>query len=128
MQLLTADGFGRIEVRLKSDKQIQDLAGQAELDQTHVRFVSADVRDCFHRFRAPQWMSEYFTIPPVAAHVVKMVGQPSVGGEIAELKAEDPVLLGWAALPMGYTWSLFFAQEANTHQLLRAPSLRPHRG
>ena len=128
VQLLTAEGFGRFEVRLKAEKQIQDLAGQADLEETHLRFVSADVRDCFHRFRAPLWMSEFFTLPPVAAHVVRMVGQPSVGGEIAQLQAGDPVLLGWAGLPMGCTWSLYFAQEANTHQLLRAPSLRPFGG
>ena len=123
VELLSSEGFGRVEVELPSSMQIQDDLGQAWLRDLVVRFGGADVKDCFHRFFVPTWLSEYFTLPPLPAHVVGLVGARRFESQGGVYGHDELITLGWAVLPMGYTWSLYYAQEANSHRCLEASSL-----
>ena len=58
---------------------------------------SADVKDCLHRMRMPEWMSRYFALPPVPARVLDLQGTLLNGQHLAPHSAVSP---GWTVLPM----------------------------
>ena len=63
-----------------------------------------------YRIRIPQHVADYFALPPLDASLVV-----SCKG-----KFEGLVWPCVAALPMGFSWSLWFAQEINRAQVLLA--------
>ena len=72
-----------------------------ELGESNTFKVSAiDVRYCVCHIRIPQHVAEYFALPPLDASPVD-----SCAGKFEEL-----VWPCVAALPMGFAWSLWFAQ------------------
>ena len=61
----------------------------------------------FRRMRMPVWLSNYFCLPFVfKAGELVMMGQTI---ERHKLSFHDEVSLAASNLPMGFTWSLFFA-------------------
>ena len=75
-----------------------------EVDHADTLYTSTvDVRDCFYRIRVPDWFAEYFALPPIDAADIS-----STRGRFA-----GRVFPCIAALPMGFTWSLYIAQEIN---------------
>ena len=79
----------------------------------------ADVKECFHRLKAPAWLRPFFAWPEVPARVL---GLSSLNG--VPLKPTDAVWPTSASMCMGFAWSLFFAQKADERLAAAAPSLR----
>ena len=77
-------------------------------DGEEVYVGTVDVQDCFHRLKMPDWMRPYFCLPPVRTGDV---GISSLDG--IELEAWQEIFPCCLCLPMGFTWSLYFAQNIN---------------
>ena len=73
-----------------------------------------DVDNCFHRLRIGQSLAEWFCVEPVRARDVSMNGR-----EVSRQTVEDDewIYPCAGALPMGFTWSLCFAQSTNENTL-----------
>ena len=70
-------------------------------------FISTvDVADCFHRMRMPPWLTRYFCLPSLTA------AEPGLT-EVDGVKVEGSQLVHTCCLclPMGFSWSLYFAQS-----------------
>ena len=65
-----------------------------------------DVADAFHRMKMPDHLCEYFGLPSVTA---SELGLRRLRG--AELLPTDELVPLATSLPMGFSWSLFFAQD-----------------
>ena len=90
VRLCSGDGLARLEL----------------LPEMHV--AQADVDSCFHRMRMPTEMQRWCSLPHIIA--------ANLGGvRIGELYLDDntPIVPLLETLPMGFTWSLFFAQSAH---------------
>ena len=114
VRLCTPEGLTRFEVgrppNMNDDefqKWLRDLEPSACL---------TDIADCFHRMRVSENLSEWFCLPPVRASVFQI---SSVGG--SPVSPEDKVFPAFACLPMGFSWSLFFAQRAGETILSQVP-------
>ena len=70
--------------------------------------AEADVDNCFHRIRIKESLGRYFAMPPLSAAAL---GVCSVSGTLVE--SSDSVWPCLAVAPMGWTWSLYFAQSIN---------------
>ena len=103
MQLMTAESIAKFEV-CDWENAVPGFA---------VHFGTADVKDCFHRLRTPPWMWEYFTLPAVPAKLLNVTGV-LWGGEV--LEADSLVIPAWGVLPMGFNWSLYFAEDINSER------------
>ena len=100
VQLATGDSLSRIEVPA-------DLA-------LHV--AHSDVDNCFHRLRMPEEMQGWFCLPPIAA---KHLGLTELGG--IPLRPDGKVWPTLRTLPVGFSWSLYFAQGAHEHIVGQVP-------
>ena len=69
----------------------------------HLHVAQADVDNCFHRMRMPFEMQRWFSLPCISA--------ADLGG--VRIDENTPVLPLLGTLPMGFSWSLFFAQSAH---------------
>ena len=81
----------------------------------------SDIENAFHRMRMPVWLSDYFCLP-----FVLKAGELGIMGQTVEghkLSYHDEVSLAASNLPMGFTWSLFFAQKISEHQISLAPGM-----
>ncbi|CAK0858238.1 unnamed protein product [Prorocentrum cordatum] len=113
VSLLSTEGLSRVEIALPDglgpwSEEAERLLGSYSL---HVGL--ADVKDCFHRLRLPGWLSEYFCLPVVPAHLLDAEGQIWEG---RTLERHDMVSPCWAVFPMGFTWNLWAAQRINEYQ------------
>ena len=87
-----------------------------EVDESDTLYTSTvDVRDCFYRIRISESFAKYFCLPPIDAADSKCCRHRFVGQVY-------PCL---CALPMGFTWSLWFAQEINRARVV-ASGMDPH--
>ena len=94
------------------------------LSEHVVTMAMTDVDNCFHRMRFGEGspLSEYFGYPPVLARelgITTLNAQP-IGPETVLYPLA-------AALPMGWTWSLYLAQSADSRVVRTTPSLRRFR-
>eukprot|EP00972_Heterocapsa_arctica_P077356 11408963-Heterocapsa_arctica.AAC.1 len=71
----------------------------------------------------PEEMSKYFCFNAVRACNVGLIGQ-EVDGHT--LSAQDMVFPCAKALPMGFSWSLYFCQQANERIASLAPGVGQH--
>eukprot|EP00971_Amphidinium_carterae_P229081 4544126-Amphidinium_carterae.1 len=94
VRLCTSEAFSRIEV-------------PREFGDETVEICVSDIKDCFHRFLLPGWLRGYFCLPGVVAGDV---GALEADGK--EVDADALVFPCWNSLPMGWSWSVYFAQEA----------------
>ena len=83
-----------------------------------ISFGVADVADCFHHMLLPECLKDYFCWPPVPAG---SVGISAIGGQ--PVSAGTMIWPRNCALPMGFSWAPFRAQQANLHQF--SQSLQP---
>lgn len=120
VELCTAEGFSRIEVSVPEGASPGSPEFVEALEGMGLHFGLSDVRDCFHRLRCPEWLSEYFCLRPVPAHWVKMEGR-MVSGK--KLDRGDLIYPMAGSFPMGFSWSLFVAQRVNELQIAKVPSL-----
>ncbi|CAK0879749.1 unnamed protein product [Prorocentrum cordatum] len=81
----------------------------------------SDVKDCFHRLLLEDGpgLQEYFGHPPLRAADLRLTELD--GARLAPSTLVYPLA---RALPMGWAWSLFFAQSANSCRMLKVPSLQ----
>ncbi|CAK0795513.1 unnamed protein product, partial [Prorocentrum cordatum] len=111
--LLSGKGLSRVE--------IDDPEGLLEGLPVHLGV--GDVADCFHRMRLAKTaggdIRRYFCWPPLAS---KYAGVSEVDGVAA--RPDEKIWPMCASLPMGFSWSLHFAQTANAQRLGRQPALR----
>ncbi|CAK0789045.1 unnamed protein product [Prorocentrum cordatum] len=125
-RLLSAGMLG-IEVHLPEEglSNYEDLRVALEAQQVYIGM--ADMKDCFHRVRIDAALSRSFCLPPVKAGAF---GVSEVEG--AEVQASTAIYPCWQGLPMGFSWSLYFALRANEEvsrrgsPLLREPGLSDH--
>ncbi|CAK0831182.1 unnamed protein product [Prorocentrum cordatum] len=127
VELLSSEGLARIEVHMPDTgfSSYEDLRAALEAQQVYIGM--ADVKDCFHRMRIDSALSQYFCLPPVK---VGAFGVAEVEG--AKVQTSTAIYPCWQVLPMGFSWSLYFAQRANeevsrrSSALLWGPSLSDH--
>ncbi|CAK0838221.1 unnamed protein product, partial [Prorocentrum cordatum] len=81
----------------------------------------SDVKDCFHRLLLEDGLGlqEHFGHPPLRAADLRLTELD--GARLAPSTLVYPLA---RALPMGWAWSLFFAQSAISYRMLKVPSLQ----
>ena len=70
----------------------------------------SDIKDCFHRLKQPVWMQRLFCFDPIPARWVNLQGT-AVDGEVVQ--PHDLIYPMPVSLPMGCSWSLYFAQNVS---------------
>ena len=108
VELLSTEGLGRIEFDEASD------------DLPPIFLGKADVRDCFHRMLFRSTLSKYFCYPGGLGKEFGVTGQ-LVDGVV--VRPDDFIWPCALALPMGWTWSLYFAQVANLGLVESVPAV-----
>ncbi|CAK0910262.1 unnamed protein product, partial [Prorocentrum cordatum] len=118
-----ACALGVFFVTKKADKlrvEIDDSEGSLHGLPLHLGV--GDVADCFHRMRLAKTaggdIRRYFCWPPLAA---RHAGLTELDG--VPLEPGQKIWPTCASLPVGFSWSLHFAQTANSVRLGRQPSL-----
>lgn len=79
--------------------------------------AESDVDSCFHRLRIDEELGRYFCLPPVMAGELGVCA--AQGQAVGGLDLVWPCL---AVAPMGWTWSLYFAQSINRDVVARSLS------
>ncbi|CAK0884994.1 unnamed protein product, partial [Prorocentrum cordatum] len=121
-QLLSCEGFGRVEIQLPGGIAVESKEVEALLVDFELLLGMADVEDCCYRMRTPLSRAKFFALPAAPAHALGLEGQELEG---AKLGADAPVYPCIGALPTGFSWPLFLAQGANEE---RAPRSDPWPG
>jgi hypothetical protein len=114
--MCTSEGLSRFEVQIPEG--LSATEEQAWLSQLEAWIGVADISDCFHRLRIDPALSRYFALPPMEA---RHLGLTSVDG--ISLASTDLVWPCLASLPMGFNWSMHFAQTAGENLLSQVDSL-----
>ena len=87
-------------------------------------FGITDIKDCSHNMLTPEWISDYFSLMPVTAGEVEIEGSTLLQNSHRVALGNDILVTpAWAVLPMGCSWSLYFAQSAIEATASRAPAL-----
>ena len=87
-------------------------------------FGITDIKDCFHNMLIPEWLSGFFSLIPVTAKERGWYWAAPCCRMVAKLclKLKRWYLLR-GRLPMGCSWSLYFAQSVTEAIASRATSL-----
>ncbi|CAK0880972.1 unnamed protein product, partial [Prorocentrum cordatum] len=117
VQLLSCEGFGRVEVKLPEGVAFGSARGEELLNGFKLFLGMTDVKDCFYRMRIPVSLAKFFSLPAAPAHVLGLEGHELEG---ARLGCDTLVFPCIGALPMGFSWSLFLAQDANEERVVRS--------
>eukprot|EP00438_Fugacium_kawagutii_P013651 Skav213124 [mRNA] locus=scaffold107:139529:142876:+ [translate_table: standard] len=92
---------------------------QLHLDQeSKVYTAQSDIKDYFYSIGLPPFLSKYFCLPPVRTAALLE--------EIPELKqfaGASEVFPQMKVVPMGWSWSMFFAQRIHQHQVFLGTGL-----
>ena len=120
VDLCTAETFARVEIEVPVCKSRSDA--DEVVEQLQMWIGMADISDCFHRLGISSDLSRYFCLDPVAAQELDVVHC-----EGHDLAKDELVLPCLAALPMGFNWSMFWAQSASENQLASVSTLGPCR-
>ena len=126
VRLCSPESFAKAEVMFDDDVNL-NFPGREALE---LNIGLSDIRDCFHRLHQPQWMQEYFCLDPIPASWVGLTAHVLDG---RTLSGHDLVYLMPSSLPMGCSWSLYFAQMISEKlvsevKALEASSLLRDRG
>ena len=100
--MATPESFARMETTGRDD----------------VFVATTDVKDCFHRLRITSEFGKYFCLPPLTLDKEMTA---TLDGDIDYTAPVWPCL---AVLPMGFTWSLYFAQQINKDIVSKTQALR----
>ncbi|CAK0850742.1 unnamed protein product, partial [Prorocentrum cordatum] len=117
VQLLSCEGFGRVEVKLPEGVAFGSARGEELLNGFKLFLGMTDVKDCFYRMRIPVSLAKFFSLPAAPAHVLGLEGHELEG---TRLGCDTLVFPCIGALPMGFSWSLFLAQDANEERVVRS--------
>ena len=124
VQLLTSDGFSRIEVTPPEGLSPGSEDYDAYMKEWKVHVGLSDVKDCFHRLRQPKWLSEFFCLDSIPASWVGLEGTTLDG---VLLQPDSLIYPAPGSLCMGFTWSLFFAQRISERLMGQVGVLRNSR-
>ena len=95
--------------------------GQLELSEDQVlHFAGSDIEHCFHHFELPREMQELFGMPPIEA---RFWGLRSVNNIKIDPTTEIYPLV--TTVPMGFSWSMSWCQQAHEHCLDREAERSP---
>ena len=136
VDLCSAECLGRLEIDITDG----DNAGATEVQGARAcanetcspSLGMVDVKDCFLRMLLGGELSEYFALPALSANEARDVR--ATAGRGAETTTEEfglvpdgdhagEVFPCLRCLPMGFAWSLWFAQNTNEHLSQREPLL-----
>lgn len=121
VELLTSDGFSRIEVSTPPGLHPGSPDYERIMREHSIHIGLSDVKDCFHRLCQPRWLSEFFCLEAIPAH---WVGLQDSWLDGVQLKKESLIYPAPGSLCMGFTWSLYFAQQISERLMSRVPRLR----
>ena len=83
------------------------------LPETQATTGMSDVSDCFHRPLVEDDLSDYFALEhDFTASDFGLTGHVFGGREL-----QSAVWVALRSLPVGFSWSLYFTPETNSHQL-----------
>eukprot|EP00435_Cladocopium_sp_Y103_P029361 s335_g7.t1 len=120
VELCSAEGFSRLEVVVPESHHPGSPEFAKDLEGFGLYFGLSDIKDCFHRLRIPSWLSKYFALKPVPCEWVGLDGTELEG---KRLQRGDTIYPMAGSLPMGFSWSLYFAQRISELQMLKIPTL-----
>ena len=87
-------------------------------------FCITDIKDCFHNMFDSCVTFGFFSLIPATAKEVGIEGSTLLqNGCKVVLESETLVSLAWSVLPMGCSWSSYFAQSVTEAISSRAPAL-----
>ena len=105
--LCNSEIFAGFESRNRGEHTFAEMTGPCE----PVYLGVADVDNCFHRIRISENLGCFFCLPgQFTAKELGIIGSVYQG---RVLSADSIVRVRCAALPMGFGWSLYFAQRIN---------------
>ncbi|CAE7411650.1 unnamed protein product [Symbiodinium sp. KB8] len=106
VRLCSPESFAKAEfIRDNIEDENFGFPGFQAVPELHIGL--SDIRDCFHRLKQPRWLQEYFCLDPVPAAWVGMAGE-KINNKV--LDGSDLIYPMPSSLPMGCSWSLYFAQ------------------
>ena len=114
VSLVTAEGFGMVEVEVSADIDVESEEGRQVLSEIGLCLGVGDIADAFHRFRIDEFFSSFFGMDDVRADEVGMSRRDLGFGRLC---ADSPLTPCFTSLPMGFTWSLYFCQVTGEHQV-----------
>ena len=120
VELCSSEALARLEIQLPDNVLPGSPEAGEALRQVRVALGLADVKDCFHRYKVPLRLARFFGVGRAIARELGIVGTPLEG---EPLGPESEVDLLWNSLPMGFSWSLYFAQVTAESLMSQAPSL-----
>ena len=95
--------------------------GHLELTEEQIlHFAASDIEDCFHHFELPREMQELFGMPPIEARFLGLRSVENV--KIDPITEIFPLV---TTVPMGFSWSMFWCQQAHEHCLDREAAQNP---
>jgi hypothetical protein len=96
-----------------------DLLTKLQSDGSRPLHVAKrDLDNYYHRLRLPEWMQPYFALPAVRAG--------DISAEVAAAHGADTMIYPCCAtLPMGWSHSVYLAQQVHEHILNTATDLSP---
>ena len=116
--LCNSEVFANIESTESCGVSFEDLTAASSLP---VYLGMADVDNCFHRIRIDEGLGQYFCLPSLfSAKELDIVGQTVSG---VTLSASSQVRVCCQSLPMGFGWSLYFAQRINETRMQQSKLL-----
>jgi hypothetical protein len=119
VDLVTGEGLSGIEI---GDECTEGGFSSAEMagcfERLRLAMGVGDVADCFHRCRLEGELCHYFCWPSIKA---KYLGVSSVEGR--DIDPETRVWPMHCSLPMGFSWSLYFAQKCVDFKFSQIPEL-----
>ena len=80
--------------------------------------ATADISNYFHRLKIGKELGEYFSLPGISARVLNYAHF-----EGTLLRGDEMIYPYMAVLPMGFSWSVWFAQRASVCQISKSPLL-----
>ena len=120
VRLCTAEAFSKFEF-LDGDVNLYEAFPGCQSQYSQLFAGLSDIKDAFHRLKQPRWMQELFCLDPVPASWVGLEGKTLCG---TVLRGDELVYPMPASLPMGCSWSLYFAQAVSEHLMSQVPLLR----
>ena len=121
VDLLTGGGLAGSELELPSDVEIGSQEAYDILQGVCVSLGVSDVSDAFHGMRIPRELSRYVCVGALTAAELGLTDTMLVG---QLLDATSRLCPATASLPMGFSWSLYFCQQAVVESVTKSEKMK----
>ena len=118
---LTGEGLAGIEIELPPDVEIGSQEAGDILQSVRVSLGVSDVSDAFHRMRFPRELSRYFCLGEFSAAELGLTGTMLDGHFLDAISRLCPAA---ASLPMGFSCSLSFCQQAVVESVTKSEKMK----